>query len=96
MNWQKIEEKYPLSCDLLFQWRTVLIDRDLYDFFDNNGVIIQLWFNSYRRMYPEFFWNYEINNFQAKGNFKYKTRKKAENKAFLEAFKILEKKLKDK
>jgi len=64
-------------------------ERRLYDFFDEQGIIILI-------NYASQYWNYTINNFfigksKERDNI---TRKQAEEQAFLKAFEILEKSLK--
>ena len=82
---------YPPLCETLNH--TFYDDRDLYDFFDEQGIIIEI-ICEYK---PNLGWrfmsyiNYRLsceNNWISKW---YKSRKKVEEAAFLKAFEILEK-----
>ena len=107
MNWKIIKEKYPKAHKYLFDHCKVAIDIDksrfLYDFFDEQGIYIEIelcylkdktiWFE-YDINSP--FWDDSIcamNEPDYEEPYKTKTRTEAEEQAFLRAFKILEEKL---
>ena len=96
MNWNKIKEKYPKAHKKLFDTCKVVIDidsdRDLYDFFDEQGIIINVY-----NLFGSFWWDikeyYERLFAEHAKEDQYKTRTEAEEKAFTKAFELLEEKL---
>jgi len=97
MNWEEIKEKYPKAWNNLveYDWKAIYIkadlefpsipsqgynNRDLYDFFDANQIYIELVRASD--------WWYYLGCLKA-----HDTRTEAEEGAFIEAFKMLERKL---
>ena len=96
MNWNKIKEKNPKAyekCRVYFgltketdYYLTISIeDRCLYDFFDEQGIIIEISFHPDKGWYAYINTNYiDVNRM--------KTRTEAETVAFEKAFDILEKK----
>ena len=86
MNWNKIKEKYPKSEALID--KCIRTDRDLYDFFDEQGIYI----NAYK--YSSKWWAYDIMGIGIdESEIQFKTRTEAEEKAFEKAFEILENKI---
>ena len=92
MNWIEIKEKYPKSEPLID--KCIRTDRDLYDFFDEQGIHISVYYSDCEFFECSIFnnqgdiagWDYlETNEFE--------TRTEAEVKAFTKAFEILEEKL---
>jgi len=106
MNWTLIKEKYPKAHKKLGEWldwdkhlekyqHLLHNDRDLYDFFDEQDLIIEI---SYFPEQGEFAFDimkYGMpNGCSLMGNdVGIKTRTEAEEQAFLKAFEILEDKL---
>ncbi len=94
MDWNKIKEKHPKAWNKLISWQEGkfgFICRQLYDFFDEQGIIIIIEYGlpsateeygfipSIRAEWPPLE--------------SYKTRTEAEEKAFEKAFEILNNKL---
>ncbi len=113
MKWKKIKADCPLSFEKAFQWRHDLTfpsrERSLYDFFDKQGIIIQLFLFDMGEFGVKIY-SYEkytegnIEPFGEKGNhilditpvmneISWDDRSQAEVEAFTEAFKILEREL---
>ena len=101
MNWKEIRDKYPKAAEAHKKWTKGYYNinvepdnRDLYDFFDENGIFIRVDFEFNEDGLE---WAYYINrpNFRKTyvGDY-YKSRKEAETEAFTKAFEILESKLK--
>ena len=108
MNWTEIAQKYPkgynkLSDDYLgvfgpddiFPYEDFYL-RDLYDFFDAQGIIPYLEFNVEEQLW--FYWvvlKYPDGHYSGggAGGWKPEERKKAEEAAFLKAFEIIEEQL---
>lgn len=110
MNWNEIQDKYPKSYESYLNWNCAkspdcpsvecyqASDRDLYDFFDEEGIYIEILIDrtmeakfcysiyTYNK-YDEIEWTNKLN--QNYSDLEY-TRKKAETRAFLKAFEILE------
>ena len=80
MNWEEIKEKYPKAYNKSQPVSNGRWFRYLYDFFDENGIYIEL-----VRVCD--FWYY-LGCLKA-----HDTRTEAEEGAFIEAFKMLERKL---
>lgn len=114
MNWKEIKEKNPKAWELFddseyYGWHkngnklsvkaNNAAQRVLYDFFDEQGLIIELFSNqesSLPRRFEEY--SYEIINLHgvdcmSPGYYDLKTRIEAETAAFSKAFELLEKKL---
>jgi hypothetical protein len=103
MNWSRIKEKCPNAWGMTFSSVECFYDandelvftnsiRDLYDFFDENKIHINI---------ESYFggWNYYIEDKEYQiigddGYYDYKTRTEAEEKAFEKAFEILEGRIK--
>ena len=97
-NWNEIKEKYPKAYHKSQQWfgklRDIITWRHLYDFFDEQKLIIQIgywadelkyWFDIYEPL---------MEDGHCSGNGEeYNTRTEAEEQAFIKAFEILENKL---
>lgn len=110
MKWSQIKEDCPKSFKLMANSGYVkgvinrMIIRDLYDFFDENGVFITISVDYYgiNEHNPlqysgdtgdVYYW---INvNWVYEDNVEYRTRTEAEQFAFTKAFEILENKLKN-
>ena len=101
MNWTLIKEKYPKAEELADNWGDTHTidwrqsDRWLYDFFDEQGIYINisreyLWEGEYdtnpRREWQGFI-EYEPSS---EATDFYNTRTEAEEQAFIKAFEILE------
>ena len=89
MNWNKIKEKYPKSEALID--KCIRTDRDLYDFFDEQGIYIGIGVP----LPGQDFWDAKITTPE---DYKYihstfPTRTEAEEKAFERAFELLESKV---
>lgn len=110
MNWNLIKEKYPKVADKLIKhyqiddsligYRYFMEDylrRNLYDFFDGEGIIIEIGFSPGNKVLPGdtvFYYDFCIDDFPvAESKDYYKTRTEAEEQSFLKAFEILEEKL---
>ena len=100
MNWNKIKEQYPKSEALID--KCIRTDRDLYDFFDEQGIYIDVQPNlitpdliNKRKL------KFSCEVYTNQGEFLYEecgktfwdTRTEAEEKAFEKAFEILESKV---
>ena len=104
MNWKEISEQSPKAFNVLEKWIADNFfdlqdtDRNLYDFFDENGIWITItsdyppaWDNYKPITGDVFFW---INiNWVWEDDIHYNTRTEAEIAAFTKAFEILEGKL---
>jgi len=97
MNWIKIKEKHALT--YLWDDHTVIFnDRDLYDFFDDQGVVINVW----AAIEVKGLWNVDImiHSPNSKSQHDYRCiveqetegteRREAEEVSFPKAFEILE------
>ena len=101
MNWEKIKKKYPLSYNELIDFFLrgwILCDkdinlRDLYDFFDSQGVWVDVTYETNGWELPPWFQGcvYSIPTILTK---QYTSRRKAEKAVFKKAFEVLENKLK--
>ena len=119
MNWTLIKEKYPKAHKKLGEWldwdkhlekyqHLLHNDRDLYDFFDEQGIYITVMYDGLAPFQAqitqegksengsEYIWH--LPDFRFSDTWKnyykkYKTRTEAEEQAFLKAFSILEEKL---
>ena len=108
MNWNEIKEKYRKAYLLMIKQLDSkrLLDinaeprniRDLYDFFDEQGILIiidkdweYMYSDDMERRYLKT-WNYEISQEPFYGD-SYETRTEAEQAAFEKAFEILERRL---
>ena len=111
MNWKQISEQYPKAWEkwfgknkLSFEHKSfgydyLSSDRDLYDFFDQEGIIVQVDYMMGERnfSYSIYILPKEI-NFAILGdlsgfNKHWSTRTEAEQQAFTKAFSILEERL---
>ena len=105
MDWKKIKEKYPKAFNKLKMWSQVpksyplpdlICDRNLYDFFDDNDIIINVSHNTFQAMFSNL---YPVFNYYIIGTFrnmfpeKFINRRLAEKAAFEKAFEILNNKL---
>lgn len=109
MNWSKIKYKYPKAYTLcekemikgsstLFDFYETVNwnDRKLYDFFDEQGIMVWLiWEN-----YPDVQWWHAVINWKDKQTSSsnwdipnWKKREEAETVAFMKSFEILEKQI---
>lgn len=94
--YEVIKSKYPLSYAKLINFVSAELFelRDLYDFFDKNGLFIFVECSFYKNskgIYLE--WKFEIHNKYEKlfqTIYKYKNRKQAEKLAFKKSFELLE------
>ena len=113
MNWNLIKEKYPKVADKLIKhyqiddsligYRYFMEDylrRNLYDFFDENGIHISIMHNHYyednmdNTLHEFFDWSVTVDSqYVADGDVEEPTRTEAEEQSFLKAFEILEEKL---
>ena len=112
MNWKEIKEKCPRAfkfytkkygfVDTEIAQNNLLLmlgddlDRRLYDFFDEQGIIIDIapTFSKKVNGKTEFYIDWWIDDMPAaESNKNYKTRAEAEEQAFIKAFEILENKL---
>jgi len=102
MNWKEIKKKYPKAYKSFGNWinrYAYNTDRDLYDFFDEQGIPVSVY--HIVRRYGKFF-SVKIFNPISKKTVRIlsvpfeirKSRFKMEKQAFLKAFEILEKKVK--
>jgi len=96
MNWEQIYKKYPKAIKKYFDFRfkNVKIEisfniRNLYDFFDEQEITINVWFASYQFIFEILTVNDIYNDYEEEGN-GYNSRKEAEQAAFEKAFEILE------
>jgi hypothetical protein len=95
MDLRSIEKKYPKSYKLAESWvwrENANTRRDLYDFFDENGII---GFVSYNQYYDKYLPHIKQNN-AGYANIEFKplnTRTEAEEELFEKCFGILENKL---
>ncbi len=94
MNWKKIRNKYPRG-QRAFEssiWYDEYNIRGLYDFFDEQGVYVDITYTTNGWKLPPWFIGcvYNIPVVMTK---QYKSRRKAENAVFKEAFRILEERL---
>jgi hypothetical protein len=110
MNWKSIKKKYPKAFKLLDKTVDIFWDcRFLYDFFDEQGITVEVVFaytrSSYNRgenlewfeysVYSDFIPNCcSRNEPDYCEPYKTKHRTEAEEQAFLKAFEILEEKIK--
>lgn len=105
MNWKEIKEKYPKSSNLLSKWNTnmknwsnissIMPPRDLYDFFDEQGIIIGIPVD-YTYLGEKYVYMFEIihpENTRCHEGEWYDTREEAEESAWMKAFEILEEQL---
>lgn len=97
MNWKeadkqypKVYEKYPLIFDIA-RYST----RNLYDFFDEQGITLTPRPIFYAGDYSPDYWSFEVGGVCIDHRFRVKTRKEAEEAAFIKAFEILESKIKE-
>jgi len=109
MNWDLIKEKYPKAYQLWRKWGYYFNTQDkgrvrrLYDFFDEQGIIIEI---SLSYFGDNNWYEYNIDLLKDRDAYigsvdepdyeepyKTKTRTEAEEQAFLKAFEILESKL---
>ena len=106
MNWTEIKEKYPKAYDSLLEWEPIIDisvwiyfkDRNLYDFFDEQELIIEIGVE-YGKDCEDYWFEWFINlkgtgGADYLGHKCYKSRSEAEQAAFTKAFEILEEKLK--
>lgn len=117
MNWKEIEKNYDKAFSHACKWFVKTPDalglrlmigfnmvpnRDLYDFFDENGIIIECSVSyDYDDVFTEqvksiYEWSYDIITIGIETiweSHRFKTRKEAEQEAFGKAFEILEQKL---
>jgi len=99
LQWQKIKEKHPKAYDTLWYWDAKFgvqvinrgdYTRFLYDFFDENEIIINICF----AISEAWYYNIDTDVFFCTANDDtFKSRTKAETAAFTKAFEILEEKL---
>jgi hypothetical protein len=104
MNWKQIKEKYPKAFDKYIDWCHAEDcpsidcyshnDRDAYDFFDEQGIYITVNTESYFGGWIYYIEDKEHQIIGDDGYYDYKTRTEAEEKAFEEAFEILEGRIK--
>ena len=96
MNWKEIHEKYPKGSGLLNKWLIdPLNERDLYDFFDEQGIyctvdIDQRLFYQSQRKEILWDWSYVTQSGKGEGGGDLKTRNEAEEEVFTRAFSVLE------
>ena len=89
MNWNLIKEKYPKSEALID--KCIRTDRDLYDFFDEQDIIIEIGYFSEVGEFSYATYKYALpNGVSLDSGYGYKTRTEAEEQAFIKAFEILE------
>ena len=103
MNWNKIKEKYPKAEKILQEWLSGRYDwntRDLYDFFDEQGIYISIMYTYYWNSLDEsdhyhFDWEimFDTDDKIISAEVEEPTRTEAETIAFEKAFEILENKL---
>lgn len=98
MNWNEIDNKYPKAYKEFGNWIDkdgYDTDRDLYDFFDEQGIYIHIYNTRILAWYWEIeeYRNGRLYNEDIECPISYKSRKEAEEQAFLKAFFILEEKL---
>ena len=99
MNWDEIKEKYPKAFKQLQNWlheENMIFKvghiRDLYDFFDEQGIYGRVGKNLFMMFIWDLITDPKIDVYEA-SNYDYNTRPEAEEKLFLRAFEILEVKL---
>lgn len=101
MNWKEIEKKYPKGYKLEEEWIKehlrddygpgFNINRDLYDFFDEQEIYIEIWMKNDEEKLWGYTWHLaKMAPFEDDGLFV--SRKEAEEASFLKAFEILENK----
>ena len=101
MNWTLIKEKYSKAFELMDMSFDIFWEKDreankcrfLYDFFDEQGIIIDIapTFSKEVDGKTEFYIDWWIDDIPvAESREHYKTRTEAEEQAFLKAFEILE------
>jgi len=101
-NWRQIENKYPKAYALWMQFdspeaKICVTYRDLYDFFDEQGIYVAITtlLKPHTDDSTRFFeWDIDIEYETFMDYELYNTRQEAEEAAFLQAFEILEEKLK--
>jgi hypothetical protein len=107
MNWQKIKEDCPKVLQKLLddknwvmqehtvcynhEWDSFVSIRDLYDFFDEQDIVIVINYYSETGAFIAEIWVGGNNELDAP----FKSRTEAETQAFIKAFEILENKLED-
>jgi len=101
MSWQEINKKYPKAWNIYMNWFSeqnygenldFAFNRDLYDFFDEQGIYINTEV-AVETLHCNWFYNISGIKIYSEGG--YKARKEAEEMAFTKAFEILENKLKE-
>lgn len=109
MNWENIQKEYPEAYELFIksdQYKTHDIYgfietriRDLFDFFDENGTIVEVSTSKYLDenkldliLFDYVVYHDKRNEYECESEFE--TRSEAEKAAFTKAFKILNDKLK--
>lgn len=99
MNWiatDKIIKNQPKAWEKWLNWYPsddgFSVLRNLYDFFDEQGIFIMIFLHSEKFKIGDKAWLYCIENKRSSKRH-YKFRKEAEQAAFEKAFEILEKKL---
>lgn len=107
MNWQKIKDECPKAYWEAHKWSTieckdievVFQDRELYDFFDENGIYGSMRFGGWQED-GSLLWDYEIDFTDSDGEHlqrvapkDYHSRAEAENEMFADEFSILESQL---
>ena len=100
MNWQENYQFYPKAWELFqgwwgenypqFDW--LMCNRELYDFFDEQGIYLEVYVVGISDKFKATKWNYDIANEQV-DYLDYNSRTEAEEQAFLKAFEILEDRL---
>lgn len=101
MNWEKIKAKYPkavsrfiewdnLNAETFMRWIFLYNIRDLYDFFDDNNIIV---LPDFDYCVESAGWCFIICDSDCIYDYRFDTRAEAETQAFTIAFKTLEDKL---
>lgn len=100
LDWKMIKEQYPNANHRFNEWLTfnfqaddVFNQRDLYDFFDGEGIIMDVIYYPTDKVFVSTFTYGKTSPEPREG---FKTRTETEAWAFTEAFKILEKQLQGK
>ena len=108
MDWKEIKEKYPKCIELLSKgsqsgvWVMKYMSdaRLLYDFFDEQEIFIEIQVdagtNDDHQKYLDFSYRIETYDFRISHGEDFCSRGQAEERAFLEAFVILERRLAEK
>jgi len=108
MDWKQIQEQYPKSIGILSKgsqsgvWVLKYMSdaRLLYDFFDSQEIFVEIQVdadtNDDHQKYLDFSYRIETYDFRITHGEDFNSRTQAEERAFLEAFVILERRLAEK